>query len=237
MQCLNENNVFDNTIIVIPSLEPTTALVAYTNRLMSQGFLQVVIVNDGSSRKYNFIFEDLRKIRGCTVLTHEKNRGKGTALKTGYQYIKQNFSECQSIITADADGQHSIEDVCKMAAELKKQKKCLLLGCRNFSLPSIPVKSRIGNRTSSVLFFLLYGKWIGDTQTGLRGFHTIYLDEMLQIKGERFEYEMEVIISCITKKIPMKQIEIQTIYEDNNESTHFQAFNDSVRIGKVIFKN
>ena len=237
---MNNNNTQINEeeiVVVIPTLEPTTLLIDYANKLISKGFLHIIVINDGSSDKYDSIFKKLNQITECTVITHDKNRGKGAALKTGYQFIKDHFPECQGVITVDSDGQHAIEDVCKIAQKLATEKSCLLLGCRNFSLPSIPIKSKLGNRSSSVLFFMLYGKWIGDTQTGLRGFHTTLLDEMLQMPGERFEYEMEVIISCTLKKIPMEQVEIQTIYENNNESTHFQAINDSIRIAKVIFNS
>ena len=234
----NDNQISEEEIVVvIPTLEPTTLLIDYANHLISKEFLHIVVINDGSSDKYNSIFEKLNRIDECTVITHDENRGKGAALKTGYQFIKDHFPKCQGVITVDSDGQHTIEDVCKIAKKLATEKGCLLLGCRNFSLPSIPIKSRIGNRLSSVLFLILYGKWIGDTQTGLRRFDINLLDEMIQVEGERFEYEMQVIISCIIKKIPIKQIEIQTIYENNNKSTHFQAIHDSVKIAKVIFSN
>lgn len=229
--------VYDDIIIVIPSLEPTQVLITYVEQLIMHKFFHIIVVNDGSNQTFDRIFQELKRIHGCTVLAHEVNQGKGAALKTGYTYIKEHFPECKGIITADSDGQHAVEDVCNLAQELQKTKGTLLLGSRNFSLPSIPTKSKVGNRISSILFFCLYGKWIGDTQTGLRGFSTALLEEMIQIQGERFEYEMQVIISCVVKKIPMKQIEIRTIYENNNAGTHFQVYADSVRIAKVIFRN
>lgn len=228
---------YHNFVIIIPSLEPTRTLVTYVKELSTYEFLQIIVINDGSSEEYNGIFKEVELVSGCTLLRHSVNQGKGAALKTGYGYVERNLPQCEGVITADSDGQHTIEDVCNIADELQNTEGTLILGSRNFSLPAIPAKSRLGNRISSTLFFCLYGKWIKDTQTGLRGFGKSLLGKMIEIKGARFEYEMQVIIECIIKKIPLKQIEIQTIYENNNESTHFQVVRDSIKIGKVIFSN
>lgn len=232
-----QNQIMKDYTVVIPTLEPTVLLIDYINDLVLENFMHIVIINDGSNEQYDEIFKSLHQIQKCTVITHDKNQGKGLALKTGYKFVQQFLPECKGIITADSDGQHAIKDVCKVAQELASGKECLFLGCRNFSLPSIPLKSKLGNRCSSLLFSLLYDKWIGDTQTGLRGFDIALLDQMLEINGERFEYEMEVIIYCVMNKITINQVEIETIYENNNSSTHFQTINDSLRIARVIFKS
>lgn len=229
--------VYKDIVVVIPSLEPSKALIAYLECLIVHDFLRIIVVNDGSDQTYDKIFDEVKKLKGCTVLTHSMNQGKGAALKTAYAFIKEHVQGCKGVITADSDGQHAVVDVCKVADELYSAKENFILGSRNFSLPHIPFKSKFGNRISSGLFFCLYGKWIKDTQTGLRGFDSSLLEEMIKIKGKRFEYEMQVIITCIIRKIPMKQIEIETIYENNNETTHFQAIGDSIKIMKVIFGN
>lgn len=223
--------------VLIPSLEPTEGLCSYVKALVECGFGKIVVVNDGSNPIYDKIFQEIELNESCVVLKHVKNYGKGVALKTGYQYIRDYLLECEGIITADSDGQHAIEDVCKVADKLSMQQGELILGSRDFSRTTIPVKSKIGNRFSSLMFFCLFGKWLPDTQTGLRGFNKSLLDFMLGIKGERFEYEMQVIIECVKRKITIVQVLIHTIYEFNNEGTHFQVLNDSVRVAKVIFGN
>ena len=221
-------------VILIPSLEPDDRLPAYVARLHEQGFERIVIVDDGSSAAYQPIFTRLSQMDGCTVLHHEVNRGKGCALKTGYTYIKEHLPDVTGVITADADGQHTVEDCLQLAHALREEKKALYLGSRDFNLPNIPPKSRFGNKTTSGVFWALYGQWLPDTQTGLRAFRREELDFMIDVPGERFEYEMQVLITCARADIPMIPITIETVYENENAGTHFHPIRDSWRIYKVI---
>lgn len=224
-------------VILIPSLEPDDRLPAYVAQLLERGFEHVVIVDDGSSAPYQPIFEALSQKAGCTVVHHPVNRGKGVALKTGYAWIEAHLPDVTGVITADADGQHTVEDCWHLAEALSTGKDALYLGSRDFSLPNIPPKSRMGNRTTSVVFKLLYGQYLPDTQTGLRAFRREELGFMQSIEGDRFEYEMNVLIACARRKLPMVPITIQTVYENENKGTHFHPVRDSIRIYKVILGN
>ena len=225
----------DNSIVLIPAYEPDVKVNQYVDELIEAGFKKIVIVNDGSSDKYQFIFDNLNKKEYCQVIGYSENKGKGYALKTGYCYIKEHYHHYEGIITADCDGQHTVKDVEKIANVIQKYPASLILGERDFSLDYIPFKSKIGNRLTSVLFFLVFGKWLEDTQTGLRGFDSYLIDKMIEIDGERFEYEMQVLVDCIYDYTPIVEEMIETIYENNNEGTHFQAFHDSMRIARVLF--
>ena len=221
-------------VILIPSLEPDERLPAYIQKLSENGFGNIVVVDDGSSEDYQPIFAEVEKIPRTAVLHHEVNRGKGVALKTGYRYILDNLPDAEGVITADADGQHTVQDCIRMARELEKGGKALYLGSRDFSLPNIPPKSRSGNRITSAVFKLLYGQYLPDTQTGLRAFRREELPFMIDVEGERFEYEMKVLIACSRAGIPMIPITIETIYENENKGTHFHPIRDSWKIYKVI---
>ena len=203
-----------SAVMLIPSLEPDDRLPAYVEQLQAQGFHPIVIVDDGSSESYQPIFERIAARDGCVVLHHEVNRGKGCALKTGYAYIRAHLPDAYGIITADADGQHTVEDCWRLAEALKEQKKALYLGSRDFNLPDVPPKSRFGNKTTSGVFWALYGQWLPDTQTGLRAFRREELDFMIDVPGERFEYEMQVLIACARANIPMIPLTIETVYEN-----------------------
>lgn len=223
-------------VILIPSLEPDSRLPAYVDRLLAH-FEHVVIVDDGSAESYQPIFRDLESKDGCTVLHHDVNHGKGVALKTGYKWVEDNLTDCTGVITADADGQHTVEDCLKLAAALATGKDALYLGSRNFNLPNVPPKSRFGNKTTSVVFKLFYGQYLPDTQTGLRAFRREELAFMRQVEGERFEYEMNVLIACARRRLPMVPVTIETVYENENAGTHFHPLRDSYRIYKVILGN
>jgi putative flippase GtrA len=219
------NQTINKSIILIPSLEPDERLPAYIKQLHQYGLSRIVIVDDGSGKEYQSIFKTLEEY-GCIVLRHSVNLGKGSALKTGFRYIKENISDYSCVVTADSDGQHLAEDV--------EHHDGLLLGVRDFKKSGIPFKSLIGNRITSAVLAGLYGRYIPDTQTGLRAFGPRLMDLMLDIKGERFEYETQVLISCIRSNIPIRTIPIQTIYENENRGTHFNAVRDSLKILGII---
>ncbi|MDO5144738.1 MAG: bifunctional glycosyltransferase family 2/GtrA family protein [bacterium] len=224
-------------VILIPSLEPDGRLPAYVDQLLERGFAHVVIVDDGSSESYQPIFTDLARKTGCTVLHHEVNRGKGSALKTGLHWIEENLPDCSGVITADADGQHTVEDCWKLAETLAGGRRALYLGSRDFNQADVPPKSRFGNKITSAVFRLFYGKYLPDTQTGLRAFRREELPFMQRVEGERFEYEMNVLIACAMQKLDMIPITIRTVYENENSGTHFHPIRDSYRIYKVILGN
>ncbi|NLB89934.1 MAG: glycosyltransferase [Clostridiales bacterium] len=222
--------------ILIPSLEPDEKLVPYIKTLLAKGFSDILVIDDGSGEKYAQVFQEIDQLKGCHVLHHHQNKGKGCALKTGYAYLEER-GNCDGVITVDSDGQHTLQDVWKIAEEMAKGEKALFLGSRDFTLGHVPWKSRFGNQITSSVFWALYGAKLPDTQTGLRGFSATLLSFMKNVKGERFEYEMNVLIDCVGEGIPMIPVTIETVYENENEGSHFRAFRDSMKIYKVIVGN
>lgn len=221
-------------IVLIPSLEPDTTLLSYVNNLKESGFTDIIIVNDGSGDPYRAIFQQLVEY-GCTVLHHSKNLGKGGALKTGFQYIQDNYYEPACVVTADSDGQHAVLDVLRVSEESKESPDVLILGVRDFKTSGVPAKSLLGNRVASFIFKVLYGERLSDTQTGLRAFGTELLSFMLEVNGSGFEYELQMLIACVQASISMKTVPIQVIYENDNKGTHFKPFHDSFQIIDVMF--
>lgn len=233
-QMNNNLDAVRNAAILIPSLEPDERLPEYIRQLSESGFGRIVVVDDGSGEGYQPVFDEVASIGRAVVLHHDVNHGKGVALKTGYRYIMENLPDVTGVITADADGQHTVSDCIRLAEKLTEGEHAVYLGSRDFGLPDIPPKSRTGNRITSTVFKLLYGVWLPDTQTGLRAFRREDLPFMMNVAGERYEYEMRVLIACATSGIPMIPITIETIYENGNEGTHFHPIRDSYRIYKVI---
>lgn len=226
-----------DAVILIPSLEPDDRLPAYLTRLKERGFQRIVVVDDGSSDKAQPLFDQMAQMAGVTVLHHDVNHGKGVALKTGYAWIRDNLPQATGVITADADGQHTVEDCWRLAEALTEDKYALYLGSRDFSSPNVPPKSRYGNKITATVFWALYGQYLQDTQTGLRAFRASELQFMLDVPGERYEYEMNVLIACARASMPMIPLTIETVYENNNEGSHFHPVRDSIRIYKVILGN
>ncbi|MGN0777614.1 MAG: glycosyltransferase [Aristaeellaceae bacterium] len=226
-----------SAVILIPSLEPDDRLPAYLSQLQERGFVHLVVVDDGSSDQAQPLFAQMAQMEGVTVLHHDVNHGKGVALKTGYAWIRDNLPQVSGVITADADGQHTVEDCWRLAQALAEGKRALYLGSRDFNLPEVPARSRQGNKITTAVFWALYGQYLPDTQTGLRAFRREELSFMLAVPGERYEYEMNVLIACARASIPMVPMTIKTVYENDNAGSHFHPVRDSIRIYRVILGN
>ena len=229
-----DKHAAEKAVILIPSLEPDERLPAYIRKLKEGGFAHIVVIDDGSGEAYQPLFDEADAVEDTVVLHHDVNKGKGIALKTGYRYIMENLPDITGVITADADGQHTVADCLHLAEQLEKGERALYLGSRDFNLENVPPKSRSGNKITSTVFKLLYGQYLPDTQTGLRAFRKEELPFMAEVEGERYEYEMKVLIACSRAGIPMIPVTIETIYENENEGTHFHPIRDSWRIYRVI---
>ena len=230
-----ETGSLHNCIIVIPALDPGPELPDYVESLLGLGARGVVVVDDGSDGAHQAAFQALERLEGCTLLRHEKNQGKGVALKTAFAFILQNGAWTgAAVVTADADGQHSVQDVCAVGRAALEETDRLVLGVRDLTLPQVPARSKAGNRLSSWAFHTLYGVRLGDTQTGLRGIPWELLSWCGEIRGERFEYEMNMLIRAARERIGLRQVTIQVIYYNNNQGTHLRAVRDSWRVFVIL---
>ena len=218
-------------IALIPSYEPDGALLKVINELLENSFI-VVVVNDGSSEQYNEIFNQLPK--EVHYLAYEVNQGKGHALKHGFSYIKDHFDEDTIIVTLDSDGQHRVSDAMKIC-DVCEENNGIVLGSRYFG-KGTPRKSRFGNFMARMTFLISTRHKIYDTQTGLRAFDYSLLERLIGIKGERYEYEMNVLLDAVRHNIPLKEERIETIYINDNAGTHYNPFKDTFRIFKEVIK-
>ena len=220
--------VDDRTTILIPAYNPDEKLLALLPRLRER-FRHIVLVNDGSTTGKD-VFERAVPLVDA-ILVHEKNRGKGAALKTGFAYI----GDATDVITADADGQHTPEDIAKLADGLKSHRDGLVLGVRSFS-GKVPLRSRFGNWWTRWFFFLMTGLMIRDTQTGLRGIPAALVPRVAKLPGDRYEYEMTMLADA--KRHPSRplQIPIETVYLDENATSHFNPVLDAIRIYRSLFQ-
>ncbi|MDI9521178.1 MAG: bifunctional glycosyltransferase family 2/GtrA family protein [Bacillota bacterium] len=227
----------EEAVILIPSLHPDEKLGRYVDDLILNGFSHIVVVDDGSGPDYAHYFDNLKAKKGCVVLGYPENKGKGFALKHGMHYIMQNLSQAPGVITADSDGQHTAHDCLSVAEAMLSSPDQLILGSRDLLKENVPPKSKAGNRLTSFFFKLLYGHWLPDTQTGLRGISRELMMEFIDVSGNRFEYEMNMLIHAAIHNIGFVIVPIDTIYLNENEGTHFHPIRDSWRIYKNLFGN
>jgi putative flippase GtrA len=181
------------------------------------------------------LFEAAKEL-GAIVLKHAVNMGKGRALKSAFNFCLNEYEDVVGVVTADSDGQHTVSDIKKCIAGLLEDPEALVLGVRDFDQEGIPARSVFGNKTTSRVMKFLCGLSISDTQTGLRGISSEFMRFLLTEKGERFEFETNMLLDTKELGIRIKEIPIKTIYLEENKSSHFNPIKDSLRIYAVFFK-
>ena len=221
-----------NYIALIPAYKPSSFLLNLVHQLNENGFY-VVVVDDGSGAEYEKIFLECAPYG--KMLHHIKNAGKGRALKTGFSYIAEHFSFDSVVVTVDADGQHRVDDALAICRLAEKFPNTLVLGSRKLKR-DVPFRSRLGNTVTRLVYHITTGLKVYDTQTGLRAFSASLIPKLLEISGDRYEYEMNVLLRFAREKIKIQEYEIETIYIDHNAQSHFNAIRDSLRIYKEILK-
>ncbi|MFV0435439.1 MAG: GtrA family protein [Leucobacter sp.] len=243
-------------IVLIPAYEPAAAPVAHLPRLVAElaaadPSLRLLVVDDGSGPAYAAVFAAAADA-GAEVLHHDRNRGKGVALKTGFAHALAAYPG-EGVVTADADGQHAVADILAVVADVRDAEArrveargtgprdtgprgsgsgpapAMVLGCRAFD-GDVPVRSRVGNDVARWLFRVAAGWSLSDTQTGLRGMPAEMLPWLLEVPGERFEYEQRVLLGLRRAGFTATERRIATVYLEHNESSHFRPVLDSLRV-------
>lgn len=225
----------DKVSVIIPAYKPDEKLLHTLKELSKAGFTDILVVNDGSGEEFEDIFQEVKELPECTLLEHSVNRGKGAALKTAFAFFLENRSDKSCVVTADADGQHMPRDIMAVA---NKALDChrLVLGVRNFSSEEVPARSKFGNGMTKGIFRLFFGMRIQDTQTGLRAIPGEYLEKLLKVGGDRYEYETNMLLWVNRERLSLEQVEITTVYLNENQSSHFRAVRDSIRVYGLILK-
>lgn len=211
-------------IVLIPAYQPGPALVAVVHGLAGH---RVVVVDDGSGPAYAAHFRSAAAL-GARVITLPHNRGKGAALKAGFAHIARHHPG-EPVVCADSDGQHAPADIERVALALEVTDADMVLGARRFT-GAVPARSRIGNALTCKAFALATGRSLIDTQTGLRAYPARRLEWLLQQGGDRFEYELRLLLCAARQRLRIEEVEIATIYLDENASSHFRPLVDSARI-------
>lgn len=222
--------------IIIPSLDPDKSLSDYCRALRERTDELILLVDDGSAANNRVVFETCKaNVTNLVVLHHERNYGKGRALKTAFAWLLENRKDFSACVTVDSDGQHLVPDVMRCIEASRNNPQALVLGCRVFSGDHVPWKSSFGNNLMTFCFLAVTGRKFMDTQTGLRVIPKVFIRRLLNFPGDRFEFETEMLLGMMG--VPLVQVPITTVYENGNKSTHFRPLVDSWKVVRVILKS
>ena len=224
-------------IALIPAYNPIETLPEYVQNLSAKKlFSRIIVVNDGSRAQFNEIFAALKNLPDVVLLKHAINRGKGAALKTGLNYIACELPDIRGVVTIDADGQHLIEDACKVGKALQNSPHDLVVGTRAFDKAKVPFRSRFGNVFTRYTFRWVLGIKLSDTQSGLRGIPQALITSLLTLDANAYEFELDMLIQANRQGFKIIEEPINTVYIDGNVRSSFRPFWDSLRIYFVLLR-
>ncbi len=219
-------------VILIPAYDPDERLIELVDRLSAED-LGILVVDDGSREACQPVFAAIEE--KAVVLHAGKNGGKGSALKMGMGVLREKFPEATHFITADSDGQHTVSDILRVREELQKGAG-FVLTMRKLHR-KIPFRSKVGNDLSRFIYTILTGHFFRDNQSGLRGFDVRHIDWLLEVKGEKYDYEMNTLYYADKQHLSITTVPIDAIYIDGNSSSHFDPLRDTLRIYKRLFSS
>jgi glycosyltransferase involved in cell wall biosynthesis len=211
-------------LVLIPAYQPDGRLAELVRSLDRH---HVLVVDDGSGPAYAEFFDEARRA-GAALIRLDRNRGKGFALRAGFAHAAAEYPG-HDVVCADSDGQHRPADIEAVAARVGITDAAMVLGVRRFTGP-VPARSRFGNTATRVLFRLVTGLAVTDTQTGLRAYPARMLGWLGRVPGDRFEYELRLLLRAARERLPIDEVGIATVYLDGNSSSHFRPLRDSARI-------
>ena len=229
--------MIEDVCLIIPAYNPEEKLFLDFLEQATKHFTNIIVVNDGSKEECEVVFSKINEIYPkIKILKHSVNLGKGRALKTAYNVYLSEYLNCIGMVQADCDGQHCIDDVVNCAKTLREHQNVLVLGVRDFNSKDVPPKSKFGNKITRIIFKIFIGISIKDTQTGLRAIGNENLKKFVATKGERYEYETNVLIDCKSDNIEIMEVPIKTIYIEKNHTSKFNPIKDSFTIYKLFGK-
>jgi glycosyltransferase involved in cell wall biosynthesis len=188
--------------------------------------LDIVVVDDGSSDDSAQIAAQL----DLTVLKHEINKGKGAALRTGIDYLKNK--EYQLIIMMDSDGQHEPEDINKFIERYKTSQVAVIVGNRMADTKRMPLLRKATNKFMSVIISNICHQTIPDSQCGFRLVEKKAIDT-IQLESSNYEIESEMLIKAARQGCKIDSIPISTVYRE--EKSYINPFVDTIRFVKLLF--
>lgn len=224
-----------NSALIIPAFQPSDTLPALISQVEGE-FDRIVVVNDGTTdSRSRAIIHDLIPRDSVVILEHAINLGKGAALKTALNFVYLTLPHVTAIVCADADGQHEVEDIRKILTRASENPDKLILGCRSF-VGYVPLRSRLGNVATRIVFRWITGVHLADTQTGLRGIPRPLVTKLLKIEANGYDFEIDMLLTAIQSETPLVEEPIRTVYEEGNRSSHFDPFFDSMKIYFLLLR-
>lgn len=218
--------------VLIPALNAERSIAELVSRLRSAiGDVQIVVVDDGSADRTSEVAASC----GAVILRHKKNRGKGAALQTGFDYLNIQTG-LENVVTIDADLQHQPEDIPKFLLVQQKTKADIVIGWRERIGTQMPMLRRLSNTITSALVGIRTGVKIKDSQCGFRLIRRSVI-ERIQLESTGYEAETEFLIKAARRGFTIEFVPMQTIYgKEKSYMTHWATTVNFIKVISRIYE-
>ena len=201
-----DHKITKNIFVVIPAKDEDNYISSLISQILSLGFKNIVVVNDQSTDKTSQLAEQFENV---IVLEHVINLGAGASTQTGIAYAVSKNAE--TILTIDADLQHNPKDLIRLVDHMKNETCDLVIGSRFLQKNDIPTSRRIFNKIGNLVSFLLTGKLLTDSQSGLKAISR-KLSKTLDLNYDGFEFCMEIIKQAKSSNSKISEIPVDVRY-------------------------
>jgi glycosyltransferase involved in cell wall biosynthesis len=193
-----------NTLALIPAYNEAQRIAPVIAATLEH--LPALVVDDGSRDDTSGVAE----AAGATVLRQVPNQGKGAALRAGLRWgLEHNYD---AVLTLDADGQHDPAEIPAFLTRHAALRADLLIGCRDFN--QMPLSRRVANTLGRWSFSWALGQRVEDNQSGYRLLSRRMAEAVLDSQEHGFEFEVEMIVTCVQRGYTLAWAPIRTIYGD-----------------------
>lgn len=224
-----------NHLILIPSYKPDPNFFNLIQKFLLYKNINIIVINNGNDLKYKKYFNKIESLDRCLVINVEINYGKGNGIKKAIPFILNKFKDTGYVIFADADGQHTYQDIGVFLKKIKNLSKNYFIIGNRLHNKNTPIKNLIGNKIYNFILRKKFKFTVKDALCGLRAIHYSNLNLLLEIKENEFEFEVETIKKIhINKLLKIEEINISSTYFKNHKS-HFSTIKDSFKLIKFIF--
>lgn len=232
-QCLHGHPGSDGSefrpIVVAPTYNHVGSLVGILGRIETLG-LPILVVDDGSTDETADVLAAWRRLPRTvevTVLTHDRNRGKASALLTGFSTAARlGYTHAATI---DTDGQLQPEDLPRLLQAAAATPDALVLGSRSVHTPGLPKANLVGWYTSGLGLWLETGLAIRDSQCGLR-VYPLRLTATVRCWTRQFGWETELIARAVWAGFPIAEVPAACHYaSDGGHVSHLKPWREGFK--------
>lgn len=215
-------------LIVIPAFNNQNTIEEVTSSICNLYSTPVLIIDDGSD---NPIENIIPKNASLTILRNKKNMGKGYSIRKAFNYaIENNFTH---VITLDGDGQHKAKDIQSFFNMIKQKPFSMIIGKRKLDSENVPSSSKFGRSFSNFWVKYQTDEVISDSQSGFRSYPIFHIQKM-SFFTTRYDFEIEVLVRLLWKKVEVIEIETDVYYPPPTERiSHFDKLWDNIKISTL----